>query len=184
MKVKKSKAVDAYIPTASMADIAFLLIIFFMVSSVFPVDKTQVDLPDTDEVKQYNEDSAVIAISTNKLIWVREKIDRSLSQIYGEPEDIEIKVSNGVIESQSIFLRRETMWDMNDQVQFEELKGAIRDFIRQVERRRETEGKSISIVLKADAKAPFKAIDGVVQALQDLGGETAQGVAILSQPEG
>jgi biopolymer transport protein ExbD len=35
------------IPTASMADIAFLLIIFFMVTISFEVDKTQVLLPKT-----------------------------------------------------------------------------------------------------------------------------------------
>ncbi|MFQ5719230.1 MAG: ExbD/TolR family protein, partial [Acidobacteriota bacterium] len=39
----------AYIPTASMADIAFLLIVFFMVTTVFQVDKTSVNLPLTWE---------------------------------------------------------------------------------------------------------------------------------------
>jgi biopolymer transport protein ExbD len=45
MPIHKSKDVVAYIPTASMADIAFLLIIFFMVTTVFQVDKTPVNLP-------------------------------------------------------------------------------------------------------------------------------------------
>ena len=45
MAIHKSKDVQAYIPTASMADIAFLLIIFFMVTTVFQVDKTPVNLP-------------------------------------------------------------------------------------------------------------------------------------------
>ena len=35
MKIRRTKALDANIPTASMADIAFLLIVFFMVSTVF-----------------------------------------------------------------------------------------------------------------------------------------------------
>ena len=33
---------EAIIPTASMADIAFLLIIFFMVTTVHDVDRTKV----------------------------------------------------------------------------------------------------------------------------------------------
>ena len=45
MRIKKTKALEANIPTASMADIAFLLIVFFMISTVFQVDKTKVDLP-------------------------------------------------------------------------------------------------------------------------------------------
>ncbi len=34
-KIKKDKKVTAYIPTSSMSDIAFLLLLFFMVSTVF-----------------------------------------------------------------------------------------------------------------------------------------------------
>ncbi|MFQ5766553.1 MAG: ExbD/TolR family protein [Acidobacteriota bacterium] len=49
MKIRKTQEMGAYIPTASMADIAFLLIIFFMVTTVFQVDKTSVNLPLTWE---------------------------------------------------------------------------------------------------------------------------------------
>jgi len=45
MKITKTRVLKANIPTASMADIAFLLIVFFMISTVFQVDKTQVMLP-------------------------------------------------------------------------------------------------------------------------------------------
>ena len=181
MKVKKSRAIEAFIPTSSMADIAFLLIIFFMVSSVFPKDKTQMDLPITAEVENYKEESAVIAISTDKLIEVRNLIDRPLSSIYGQEEKIIIKSSNGLVETTEIYSSRASMWDMTDVNQYDQLKNVIREFLKQVERRRESEGKQISIVLKVDKKAPFYAVDGVIQALQDLGGETAQGVAILSK---
>lgn len=34
-KIIKNKKVEAYIPTSSMSDIAFLLLLFFMVSTVF-----------------------------------------------------------------------------------------------------------------------------------------------------
>jgi biopolymer transport protein ExbD len=49
VRIRKSRDISAYIPTASMADIAFLLIIFFMVTTVFQVDKTSVNLPATWE---------------------------------------------------------------------------------------------------------------------------------------
>ena len=47
MKIPKSKKAPAMIPTGSMADIAFLLIIFFMVTTVFEVDRTSVNLLST-----------------------------------------------------------------------------------------------------------------------------------------
>ena len=45
MKVKRQKKSPAIIPTASMADIAFLLIVFFMVTTTQEVDRTTVNLP-------------------------------------------------------------------------------------------------------------------------------------------
>lgn len=38
VKIKKRKLKDAEIPTGSMADIAFLMLLFFLVSTVFDVD--------------------------------------------------------------------------------------------------------------------------------------------------
>lgn len=52
MRIRRGHLVSAAIPTASMADIAFLLIIFFMVTTKFDVDRTQVSLP----VSSYRED--------------------------------------------------------------------------------------------------------------------------------
>lgn len=48
MRLKARHQAGAVIPTASMADIAFLLIVFFMVTITFEKDKTQVALPETD----------------------------------------------------------------------------------------------------------------------------------------
>lgn len=51
------------IPTASMADIAFLLIIFFMVTINFEVDKTQVYLPKTEIRLEIPKKAAYISIT-------------------------------------------------------------------------------------------------------------------------
>jgi biopolymer transport protein ExbD len=52
----------AEIPTSSMADIAFLLIIFFMVTINFEVDKTTVALPATQLRFEIPKKSAYISI--------------------------------------------------------------------------------------------------------------------------
>ena len=49
MKLKPPKTAESYIPTASMADIAFLLIVFFMVTTTISVDRTTVQLPTSME---------------------------------------------------------------------------------------------------------------------------------------
>jgi biopolymer transport protein ExbD len=72
MKIIKKKKVEAYIPTASMADIAFLLIIFFMVTTTIPVDRTPVDLPVSLQRTEFPEGSAIIAITPEGLINVTE----------------------------------------------------------------------------------------------------------------
>ncbi|MEM9554940.1 MAG: biopolymer transporter ExbD [Acidobacteriota bacterium] len=48
MRLKARHTQEPVIPTASMADIAFLLIVFFMVTITFEKDKTQVVLPKTE----------------------------------------------------------------------------------------------------------------------------------------
>ena len=58
------------IPTASMADIAFLLIIFFMVTINFEVDKTQVYLPKTEIRFEIPKKAAYISITESGQIRV------------------------------------------------------------------------------------------------------------------
>ena len=53
------------IPTASMADIAFLLIIFFMLTMTFEVDKTQLSLPKTDIRLEIPKKAAYVSIEEN-----------------------------------------------------------------------------------------------------------------------
>lgn len=63
MKSLKRTPQRAMIPTATMADIAFLLIIFFMLTIVFEVDKAQVELPRTVIREEIPRKSAYISIT-------------------------------------------------------------------------------------------------------------------------
>ena len=62
MKRGRSK-IKAAIPTASMADIAFLLIVFFMITTKFQVDKQTVNLPATVLRDEILAESAFISIA-------------------------------------------------------------------------------------------------------------------------
>ena len=62
MKFARSKRMVARIPTASMADIAFLLIIFFMVTTVYDVDRTSVALPMSQERTENEKGAAYVVI--------------------------------------------------------------------------------------------------------------------------
>lgn len=56
------------IPTASMADIAFLLIIFFMVTTAYSLDRTPMELPQTREQEQAQKGAVVIAITEDEVL--------------------------------------------------------------------------------------------------------------------
>lgn len=60
---RRPRTLAAAIPTATMADIAFLLIIFFMVTTAFSVDRTAMELPRTREQEQVAKGAAVISIT-------------------------------------------------------------------------------------------------------------------------
>ena len=70
MNLRASKTQDAVIPTASMADVAFLLIIFFLVTFQIEVDKTQVELPKTEIRLEVPEHSAYVSITESGFIRV------------------------------------------------------------------------------------------------------------------
>lgn len=191
MRFRKSKEISAYIPTASMADIVFLLIIFFMVASVFPIDKTQVDLPQTEAAKNYAEDSAVIAITSENLEWVRNKRGRRLTEIADREQDkIVINVSDGRDESNTIVSVDFSDWRREPGKQYETLKEKFREFVEDINLRAKKERKSaadeskrITVVIKADSKVPFRFPDAVIKALQEIGGDLSKNIAILSKRE-
>lgn len=63
-KTYRSVRTVPVIPTASMADIAFLLIIFFMLTTSFSPERTSVQLPQSEIQTEVPRDSAIIAITT------------------------------------------------------------------------------------------------------------------------
>ena len=70
MRVEATRTAPAVIPTASMADIAFLLIIFFMVTFTIEVDKTQVTLPKTVLREEIPKKAAYVSITKPGFIKV------------------------------------------------------------------------------------------------------------------
>ena len=68
MRIRRSTLGFApVIPTASMADIAFLLIIFFMVTTAYSLDRTPMELPQTHQQEQAQKGAAVIAITEDEV---------------------------------------------------------------------------------------------------------------------
>jgi biopolymer transport protein ExbD len=56
------------VPTASMADIAFLLIIFFMLTTSFSPDRTSVQLPDSLIRTEVAKEAAIVAVTVDGVI--------------------------------------------------------------------------------------------------------------------
>ena len=88
------------IPTASMADIAFLLIIFFMVTITFEVDKTQVLLPKTVVRSEVPKHSAYISITDAGQIRVSS--GEEISVPVAGPEDV-LSFATGVVATNKDF---------------------------------------------------------------------------------
>ncbi len=79
MKIKKTKSLEAVIPTASMADIAFLLIVFFMISTVFQVDRTSVRLPNSSKENRFDvvKESAFVVVTKEGTIKASDGLEDS-----------------------------------------------------------------------------------------------------------
>ena len=78
MQLKRRHDAQPVIPTASMADIAFLLIVFFMVTITFEKDKTQVVLPKTELRFEIPKEVATISVTNNGQIRVTDGDDMSV----------------------------------------------------------------------------------------------------------
>ena len=97
----RTRKLTALIPTASMADIAFLLIIFFMYSTTFSVDRTSVELPESVVRQMIEKDAAIIAITDKGQLRVSDGIHDS------QPVDNESLLEDKVREILSRFPARQ-----------------------------------------------------------------------------
>jgi biopolymer transport protein ExbD len=86
MKLPESRQAEGTIPTASMADIAFLLIIFFMLTITFEVDKAQVELPKTTIRVEVPKKAAYVSIDASGRVRVSSGDELSVS--VGGAEDV------------------------------------------------------------------------------------------------
>jgi biopolymer transport protein ExbD len=86
MELHAAKVREAVIPTASMADIAFLLIIFFMLTMTFEVDKTRVTLPETLVRLEIPKKAAFISVNEAGAIKVSSGEELSVS--VSSPEEV------------------------------------------------------------------------------------------------
>ena len=85
---KKSKVSDE-VPTSSMADIAFLLLIFFLVTTVFPKDKgLAVVLPEPGEEQQISQKNILhLIIQPSGIVEVKRGESQQVQQM--RPQEIE-----------------------------------------------------------------------------------------------
>ena len=78
-----------------MADIAFLLIIFFMVTTVHEVDRTSVNLPLARIREEAEKGAAIVVLAKDKAgqIYYKFSDGEAMSTMVGGPEDIYLEAS-------------------------------------------------------------------------------------------
>ena len=89
MRVSRGRTQQSNIPTASMADIAFLLIIFFMVTSIDQPDKTSLKLPKSFQREEIPRGAAFISVDPEGM--VRFSAGKEPSQLVQDSEEIYYK---------------------------------------------------------------------------------------------
>lgn len=86
---KKKSKVSGEVPMSSTADIAFLLLIFFLVTTVFPKDKgLAIVLPEPGEEAQVSQKNILhLIIQANGVVDVKRGESQQIQQM--RPDDIE-----------------------------------------------------------------------------------------------
>ena len=95
MRFTTTKKAQAIIPTASMADIAFLLIIFFMVTTGHEDDRTSVNLPLAKTREEAEKGAAIVVLhqdDNGNLVYKFSDGEQTSEQVSG-PGDISLSAS-------------------------------------------------------------------------------------------
>ncbi len=96
MRIRGRSQPAAVIPTASMADIVFLLIIFFVLTFNQDVDKAKVALPKSQLRLEVPKKAAIVSITENGQMRVSD--GEAASSVVSSPEDV-LSFATGIIAS-------------------------------------------------------------------------------------
>ena len=107
MRLSRQAKAKALIPTASMADIAFLLIIFFMVTTTHELDRTSVNLPVAKIREQAEAGAAIVVLAkvadqsgVEQLVY-KFSDGEEVSHVVSGPQDINLEASRAFYEDQT-----------------------------------------------------------------------------------
>ena len=110
LSTKKSKVSDE-IPSSSMADIAFLLLIFFLVTTTFPKDKgLAIVLPEQAEEQEVSQKNVLhILINPSGTVNIRRGESQQEQQV--APNDVEAIWRQGYSENENLIAAVKTHAD-------------------------------------------------------------------------